>query len=388
MKAGSWPSIALIYLYGVLAAASLTKVIPLQQDLAQHIGMTLAQYTLLLSLLSIPAALTATVVGGVIDRIGARTALICAAAAGALANLLFLVMETPTGFHGVRLFEGLVMVGVYSGAPGLIMATTSNERRGRAMALWSTYTPVGVSLGLLLSSYFAGSEQWRGAYAVHGALFAMLALAGVLLPKPPARPAGASAPRPGLLAAVTQPGPLRVALVFGTLVLVGFGVNSVFPAWYARMQGISLGEASGVLAGLNLTMIAGGVIAAGLLARGMRHAVLFRVLVALGVGAAVLMFHPQAARLPRLAGLVGWLVISGACIAVVTAMLPRVVANPLQGAAAAGLLSQVAALTTFLTPYVWLPMLGTGRWPLFIAVIAAAGIAGILLFPRARDEAR
>ena len=58
---------------------------------------------------------------------------------------MFLLIATPRGFHGVRLFEGLVMVGVYSAAPALIMATTSTERRGRAMALWSTYTPVGVS---------------------------------------------------------------------------------------------------------------------------------------------------------------------------------------------------------------------------------------------------
>lgn len=388
MKAGSWPSIGLIYLYGVLAAASLTKVIPLQQDFTDHIGMTLAQYTLLLSLLSIPAALTATFVGGLIDRIGARTALIAAAAAGALANFMYLFVQAPTAFHGVRLFEGLIMVGVYSGAPGLIMATTSNERRGRAMAIWSTYTPVGVSLGLLLSSYFAGTEHWRGGYLVHGLMFVVLALAGLLLPKPAARPAGAVAQRPGLLSAMTEPGPLRVALVFGTLVLVGFGVNTVFPAWYARQQGISLGEASGVLAGLNLTMIVGGVATASLLARGVRHAVLFRVLVALGLVAAFVMFQPAMPRTPRLTGLVAWLVISGASIAVVTAMLPRVVANPLQGAAAAGLLSQVAALTTFLTPYAWLPILGSGRWPLFIALIAAGGIAGILLFPRPRDERR
>ena len=388
MKAGSWPSIALIYLFGVLASASLTKVIPLQQDLADHIGMTVAQYTLLLSLLSVPAALTATVVGGVIDRIGSRTALICAAAAGALANLMFLLIATPRGFHGVRLFEGLVMVGVYSAAPALIMATTSHERRGRAMALWSTYTPVGVSLGLLLSSYFAGTPQWRGGYLVHGMLFAMLVAAGWLLPRPPARPVGSGAPRPGLLAAMTEPGPLRVALVFGTLVLVGFGVNTVFPGWYARQENVSLGEASGVLAGLNLVMILGGVLTAAMLARGVRHALLFRILVILGFVAAIVMFQPDVPRMPRIAGLVAWLLVAGACIAVVTAMLPRVVANPLQGAAAAGLLSQVAALTTFLTPYVWMPILASGRWPLFLVVIAAAGVAGILLFPRARDEAR
>ncbi|MDR2215050.1 MAG: MFS transporter [Nevskiaceae bacterium] len=387
MRAGSWPSIALIYLYGVLAGASLTKVIPLQQDFAAHIGMTLAQYTLLLSLLSIPSALSAAIVGGVIDRIGARTALICAAAAGALANFLYLVVQAPSGFHAVRLLEGVILLGVYSGAPGLIMATTSNERRGRAMALWSTYTPVGVCLGLVLSSHFAGTDNWRGGYFVHGSLFVVMALAGpLLLPRSPPRPPHVAGQKFGLLSAMTQPGPLRVALVFGTLVMAGFGVSSVFPAWYARQQQVSLGEASAVVGTLNLTMIAGGIITAWLLAHGFKQAKLFRVLIALGLLAALAMFHPALSRGPRLMALVAWMMTSGACIATVTAMLPRVVASPLQGAAAAGLLSQVGALTTFLTPYVWLPILGAGHWPLFIAVIAVAGIAGILLFPRSMEK--
>ena len=127
-------------------------------------------------------------------------------------------------------------------------------------------------------------------------------------------------------------------------------------------------------------MIFGGVLTAILLARGLAHAALFRVLVVLGLCAALLMFWPGIAQLLRLSGFVAWLVVSGACIAAVTAMLPRVVANPLQGAAAAGLLRQVAALTTFFTPQIWLPILGSGRWFLFIAVIAAAGLAGVLLF--------
>ena len=32
MQRGGWPSIGLIYLYGVLGSASLSKIIPLQQD--------------------------------------------------------------------------------------------------------------------------------------------------------------------------------------------------------------------------------------------------------------------------------------------------------------------------------------------------------------------
>jgi lysozyme family protein len=76
-----------------------------------------------------------------------------------------------------------------------------------------------------------------------------------------------------------------------------------------------------------------------------------------------------------------WLVTQGAAIAVVTSALPRVVANPLQGAAAAGLLSQLAALTTFVTPLIWQPILHSSRWMLFLAVVAVSASGALLLFP-------
>jgi MFS family permease len=72
LKQGSWPSIALIYLYGVLGSASLSKVIPLQQDFATHLGASPAQFALLISLLTVAPAFFAAVGGSVIDRVGAR----------------------------------------------------------------------------------------------------------------------------------------------------------------------------------------------------------------------------------------------------------------------------------------------------------------------------
>ena len=87
MKPGSWPSIGLIYLYGVATSASLSKIIPLQGDFAAQMGVTPAGFSLLLSLLTIPPALLAAAAGSIIDRIGSRTALIAAAAVGVIASL-------------------------------------------------------------------------------------------------------------------------------------------------------------------------------------------------------------------------------------------------------------------------------------------------------------
>ncbi|MEN9704806.1 MAG: hypothetical protein RLZZ393_685 [Pseudomonadota bacterium] len=380
MKQGSWPSIFLIYLYGVLASASLSKVIPLQGDFAAHLGATPAQFGLLMALLSIPPALFATVSGSIADRIGARTILIAAAFTGVLANLLAWQASSLASFQAIRLLEGFVLSGVYSAAPALVMATTTDARRGKAMAFWSTYTPVGISLGMLLGSYFAGTVNWHDAYAVQGAMFAALAVAGFLLPAPTTGPIRQS---PGLLSAYTQTGPLRIALTFAVLVVMGLGTNTVFPSWYAQHHGGSVAAASSMYAGLNFLMIVGGVATAVVLGRGFGPVRLFRWLAALAVLSALGLYLPGAGHGVTLATLVVWLLASGAATAVVTSSLPRVIANPAQGAAAAGLLSQIAALTTFVTPQLWIYVMGSGSgaWAGFLAIIGACWAAALMLLP-------
>jgi MFS family permease len=381
MKSGSWPSIALIYLHGVLASASLSKIIPLLADLSTHLGATPLQFGLLISLMTLAPAALAAVAGSVIDRVGARGALTTATLIGLLVNLAYLQASSLQGFMVIRVLEGLVVVGIYSAAPALIMATASRERRGGAMALWSTYTPVGMSLGLALSAHFAGTEAWRTGYLIHMVLFGALLLAGWWLPRSPAVARDASS-RPGLLSAMTQVGPLRLSLSFSALVMMGFGMSTVFPDWFALQHQTTAGTASGVLAMTNLAMIPGGLLAGWLLARGRQDTGILRVLMLVAVAASVPLFMPGHSQSLRIVTMVAWLMTQGAAIAVVAAALPRVVVNPGQGAAAAGLLSQVAALTSFVTPLVWRPILEGGNWLWFLAVVAASAAAALALFPR------
>jgi predicted MFS family arabinose efflux permease len=380
VKPGSWPSIGLIYLHGVLTSASLSKIIPLQGDYVAHVGLKPTSFALLIALVTIPSAVFATIGGSFIDRIGARTALIAAATIGTLANIAYLLADSVPAFQGIRLFEGLIMVCAYSAAPALIMATASPQRRGRAMALWSTYTPVGISLGLALSASFAGTQHWRGGYAIHAALFLILAVASLLLP----RPAAPARVRPSVFDAYGQIGPLRLSLTFACLVFLGFGTSTVLPSWLSAQHAMSIGTASKIIAAANLTMIAGGIGAGVLLARGYRDQALFLAITALVIAVSIPLYLPGIAQSSRLVSLVAWMVLSGAAIAIVTSALPRVVRDASQGAAAAGLLSQLAALTTFVTPQVWLPILASGRWPLFIGVVAIGAATAWLLFPRAR----
>jgi MFS family permease len=381
LAAGGWPSIGLIYLFGVLASASLSKIIPILGDVGAHLGASPARFGLLISLMTVLPALLASVAGSIIDRLGSRSTLQLVALVGIGVNAAYLAVQSLTGFMAIRVVEGLLAVGAYAAAPALIMATAAAARRGRAMAVWSTYSPVGVSLGMALSASFAGTATWRGGYWLHLMLFAALALASPLLPRLPASGAGGARPA-GLFAVWTQPGPLRISLAFAMLIVIGFGVTTIYPDWFARQHAVPVGHASNIFSIITLVMIPGGLATGSLLARGWRDGRLLTGIMLATIAVALPMFLPGIGEGARMVAMVGWMLLQGAAIAVVMAALPRVVTNPMQGAAAAGLLSQLAALVTFVTPLVWQPLLQAGRWSGFVVVVAVAAAATWLLFPR------
>lgn len=383
---GSWVSIGLIYLYGVLTTASLSKIIPILGDIGASLGATPAQFALLISLMTILPAVLASVAGSIVDRIGAHRALQVVAVIGMAVNAAYLLSDSLGAFMAVRVVEGLLAVGAYSAAPGLIMATAADARRRRAMAVWSTYSPVGVSLGLALSGSFAGTAGWRGGYWLHLVLFGLLVATMWMLPRAPAAPRGRMR-LAELFSAWKEPGPLRLSLSFALLIVVGFGMSTVYPEWYAHQQGVPVGQASNILAGANLIMVPAGFIAGALLARGWRDGALLTVLILATIATSVPLFMPGLADAPRQAALAAWMLLQGAVIAVVTSALPRVVADPRQGAAAAGLLSQLAALVTFATPLIWQPLLQSSiadaaAWTGFVVVVAVAAAGSWLVFPR------
>jgi predicted MFS family arabinose efflux permease len=390
MKQGSWASLTLIYLYGVVSAASLTKAIPLQAHITHLPGATVALFGLFVSLMAILPALFGTLSGAVIDRMGARPALILAALIGALVNGLYMKADSILPFEAIRVVEGAVPLLTYAAAPALMIATSAPERRPAAMALWSSYTPVGTSLGLLISAAFASGDQWRYAYLGHGAIFAALAIIGLALPK--AAPAGATraAPRRSMLALLKSRegiAPLRLATSFGVLILLGLGVSVVMPTYLSQHYAISISTASGIIAVTNVVMILGSTLSGVMLTRGVLPANLFITLAVVGSIAGFGVFAPWTQIAFTLAALLVWLICTGAAMAVLASLLPRV-AGPEHRASTAGLLSQTGALTTFVTAPLWLAVLGLHQWlALFVIILAGWGISAVMLPVQSRTSA-
>lgn len=386
MKAGTWPSILLIYLHGVLASASLSKLIPLGQVFARQLGAGPAEFALLLSLITLPAAIIGAAVGGVVDRVGPARALMFSAIAGALANIAYLFADRMVAFELIRVFEGCALVGIFAAAPALIMATTTDKRRVRAMALWATYTPVGFSTGLLLAGGFVATDHWRLCFVIHGVLFISIASAGLMLPDIE-QPAAAYRPHTlvsrlkELLSGYADPKLVRLVLALGCVVCIGFGTSTVFPTWFSHEHQLPIGTVSSLLAAANLAMIVGSLLAGALIARGARVRNLFAGLAAAGILSGASLWFPLTPMSVAIALLCLWLATTGAATATVLAVLPSVVRSPQKGASAAGLISQTSALVAFITPPIWLPAVAGNRWTLLIAFVIAGWLASLMLLP-------
>ena len=383
MKPGSWSSILTLYLYGVLGASTVSKLVPLGAVLGTGFGTTPAQFGWLVSLVALPAVVLAIPSGLLVDRYGPRRILLGATVLGIAANALYFVAPSPSLMQVARVMEGTAIVHVYTAVPAFLMATCQGTRRATAMTIWATYMPSGTAVGLLLASVFVSLGQWRGLFLVHGALYAVVGLLNLRQPLLPSAPPGTAVPTlgqrlQGLKGAYSRPALLLLALAFFLMISLGFGANTTFPGYFARLHGVSVSATSSAIAIGTLLMIPGSLGVGALIARGIPQRTVFLGLGLLGTCAGSLAFHP-ALTVPLRALFVGlWFLVSGAAIATLMATLP-LVAEPARRGAAAALLNQSAATATFVNPPIWLPLAAAGAgWLAFAGLMTAGWLVAVI----------
>lgn len=386
MKAGSWGSIWLVYLYSLLCAASISKLIPIEGDIERALGATPEGVGIAISLVSVFSAFAATIGGGIIDRVGARLSIIIASLVVILADVISFFAKTMFVLDLARVLEGFEFIGIMVAAPALIMATTTGKRQVQAMSLWSTYVPTGFGLGLLLAVPFVGSPEWRWTFVVHGALFAVAVSLGGLLPKIPreANAAKPVSPRLGikeLLSVYGEIGPVRLSISNALLVSVGLGTSTVIPRYFAQTHHVSMATSSAISAFTNLAMIAGAIMAGFALSRGMRTISLYSGVAVMGVIVGFLLYAPWVAFSVAVTMLILWALTTGVASAALMALLPRVVKDPSRGGAAAGLVGQVMAVTNFVTPAIYYHFLGNGSWLYFVALVVVCWFGSLAFLP-------
>ena len=382
MEAGSWGSISLIYIYTIVAGASITKLMPLTGELERAFNASPQSVGFAIGLASVSSLVAATIGGVIIDRVGARASIIFTSIIAVVANIIGFFATSMFMVDVARLIEGVEFIGIIAAAPALLMSITSGARRIKAMSLYSTYIPTGGALGLLLAAPFAENGHWRGVFAVHGAIFAVAACFCGLLPKTPRMPASKAGSRiKELLAIYREVGPLRLSLSFGWITFVGLGTTVVLPRYLAQTHQISISAASALVAFANIAWIVGGILGGLLLSRKVGTSSLYLIITLVGMVTGFLLYAPWVSLLIAIAALLVWVFAQGAGLAVIMSLLPHVARDSRKGGPASALMMQVMAVGALFTPSLFLSILAKGKWMYFVVLVLVGWTLSLVFLP-------
>jgi len=375
----SWWPIVGCYLAGVLAAAQLGKMSALAPLIAADLQLSLTTVAVAISLIEVGGATLGVVAGALASRLGLvgslLGSLLCLSGAAVGSGLA----ESGTALLAWRLLEAAAYLGVVVTAPVLIVRAAADvgagagagTRVGPAMALWSTFVPVGIAFGAWGWSQAAALSDWRTAMFAGAGLAAaafLAALAWRLRPASGSRPragsggadlaAGGSDAAPGAPGVVPAAAPVHVAtwwlsISFGCYAVFEVGLLALLPLYLTREAGLSAAEAGRWAALAALATIAGSAAAA----VWMRHGGSPRwpVLLALGLPAGLLFGVFVDARPAGSATTAGLLAvalnaISGIYPSFAFAWLPRAAGGALQLVRANGIFTQFGASGSLLGP--------------------------------------
>jgi MFS family permease len=368
----AWLPILVIYLAGVSASAQLGKLSALLPLMQRDLGLDLTVAALLVSLLEIGGATLGLFAGIVISRVGARRALLAGLALLALSAAGMGATDAVAGLFLWRLVEAAAYLAVAVAAPTLTIAVATPAQRATALALWSTFFPVGFAVGSILAGAAAGVMPWRVVLLGSGLLTALLLLPAWRLPTPPRAVRATDGAHPSRAPA----GAWLMAVGFACYTVFEVGMLAVLPTYFTGRYGLSASAAGLVTGTAAFSSVLGGIFAAWWMRGG-------RPIAGLAVPAIVLpalllfaVFTPWEAPWvwPALAATL-LNAISGAVPAVVFARLPEVVGPGGDMATANGLLAQGGASGSLLGP----PLLAAAAthwgWP---AAAAAGFVASAL----------
>lgn len=369
-----WFRIVWLYAVGVLAAAQLGKMSALIPLVRIDLALTLTAGALVISLLEIGGATLGRVAASLGHRAGLRPTLIAGIALLAVAGLGQAFAGGATELFAWRIVEGLGYLGVVTAAPLLIIETADDVQRGPALALWSSFVPVGVALGAVGAGTIAGTWSWRIAILVSAAL-AVAAL--VVTAAWRWRDAGASFGGEGRRGAGLRA--WMLAIGFGCYALFEVGMLALLPTFLVDVAGATP-RAAGVLTGLaSFATVAGSAVAAWVMHR--RASLRWPIVVSVVVPAVMLFWvfrdAPQVAAVATVAVVLN--AISGVLPALAFAMLPQVAGSPTAIPAANGLITQFGASGSLLGPPLMAECVGRGGWPAVAACGAVLSAACLVL---------
>ena len=365
-----WQAVFAVIAAGVIVSMQVGKLPPLLGQLRAEFGLDLVLGGLVASSISLIGGLCGIMAGFAGDRIGGRRALMFGLLINAAGSLAGAFSQDTALLLAARLIEGLGFVITVVCGPSLVAMAAHPAQRSLALGLWSSYMPLGVTLGML--GALAVNQDlldWRGLWL---ALALLPLAAAVLLPRLTAGVAVAP-PRRFNPAVLRRPGPWLLAGCFACYTTQWFSIVTWIPT-YLKESGLhsetllALGVAAVVLVNA-----VGTTVSAAVMHRGMPRWLIIA-MVSLSMGAlGTASFAPDIPILTKIGFAMAASGFGGMLPAAVLASVPQQTRDPAEIATVNGVVVQLLNIGSFVGPPALAALVAhfggwsDGRWLLLVA---------------------
>lgn len=376
LRAGRWPCIILLYIYGTVATSLVTQSVPVIGDIAAYFHLSHSASGWVISIPSLITAIFALFAGWLVDRIGDKRVILTGSAAAFAGNLGVFFSHDLTSLFVSRLLEGVGYLSLTVGAVTLIMRTTNGTRRSIALGLWTSHTAVGIGLTLSIVAPLAQKgELWRWAFGGHAILMAALTVAAFLLPSK----TNATQDRKlgDIWIVLKSRAPYRLALASGSSAFIQTGVMAALTVYLARRFHISIAAAAGI-GTLAEVFVAIGCLSVGHL---LKAGATVRKLALVGgtvmlVGGVVL-YLPATSLIGASVSVCAFSIGVGTVIGSIWTLLPSAAPTPATLGATSGLVSQATYLGVLLGPPAIFATFYDGGWIVRVTLVVIATLLQI-----------
>lgn len=365
--------IALVYLAGVSAGVALGRFIPLEAGVGDAFGLSLAAYGWLISGVTVVAACLALPAGLWIARRDLGGVLCAGLGVMLLGGLLEVAAPAVWLLYGARALEGVGYLAVVVTGPMLLAARCRPATERRALALWSTFVPVGMAVASAVGT-LGGTVGWRAAGALT-LVPAAIGLVGALrwLTGIRGRPDERYVPHHRGLGPV-----LQLSLAFSLIALLGVTAVALLPR-LATDREVRSAVGGATAAAVSLASVPGGLLAGLLLGRRAGPRVLATVAV-LAMPCAAAVMYQITAWAAVTAGAAALQFGGGFVLAVLYASVPSVARSSYELGRGYGLLNQAGSVGTLLGPPVFGFAVTRVGWASATVLASVVTLGGLVLF--------
>ncbi|MPZ36978.1 MAG: MFS transporter [Rhizobiales bacterium] len=378
-----WGAVFVLVLAGVITAFQIGKAAIAVPVLQRELTLTLVAaswivgaYGLIGAVAGLPAGILSSLLSAHVTLIAGLTVAGIGSLAGAFADSGAILIAT-------RVLEGCGSLAASLAVPRLLRAVTAPKDLEPVLAVFAAHLPFG-SVVMMLAGPYAMTFGWQALWLINGAIVLGYALVVARMQFDETATTQAAAPSvlSNLGAVLGAPGPVLLALAFGTYTFQYLALAGLLPALLVDRMGLSI-AAAGTVSAIAVAANAVGNMSAGALLRFgvpvwsiMAGAFTFVGLAAVGIfssAAPVMLVAILAAASLGLTGLVPGSIYAAA---------PRLAPTSAVLAIALGLINQVTNLGNLAGPTSMaftVQALGWSGAPLLFAGVAIAGVTIALL---------